>query len=77
MDNSEKREKLVELILKLIQLEYEEFEEPVVLDEITRLSPDPSWSDYVFHDRQYDGISDEEFVPIVVDRIMSYKPITL
>jgi hypothetical protein len=74
MENAKKR--LSELILELWNIPSEKRSEEIV-EEINKLSPDPSWSNYIFYSEEFVNEDETLNVDGVVNKILSYKPIQL
>lgn len=77
MSNSEEKEKIKSLLAQLISAKLSEEEEERVFQEISILSPDPEWSDYVFHSDEFEGSNGDFDYDAFVGKIFSYKPIQL
>ena len=68
---------LIDELLVAIEIDLNEENELAIYNKISHLSPDPEWSDYVFHSDEFyreDGTLD---IDAVVEKIFSYKPIQL
>ncbi len=70
------KEKLIDLISELWAVPDEMRVEEIVT-EINSLSPDPSWSNYLYHSEEF--VNDDETLNVigVVEKILSYKPIQI
>ncbi len=68
--------RLVELISELWDIPSEKRTEEII-DEVNRLSPDPSWTNFLYYTDDF--VNDDESLNVygVVEKILSYKPIQL
>ncbi|MCP4933256.1 MAG: hypothetical protein GY927_03415 [bacterium] len=69
--------KLNKLIHELISMPTTEKKQDKIFHQIDGLSPDPEWSDYIFHSEEFYNKANTLNVDAVVDKIVSYKPIQL
>ena len=76
MSVEEKKEKIKELIIELLAVPTDEREE-IISEKLDKLSPDPYYSDYLFHSSTYEKSNGEIDIDAVVEKIFSYKPIQL
>ncbi|MEM6781364.1 MAG: bacteriocin immunity protein [Pseudomonadota bacterium] len=81
----EKKEEFISLVKDLLDLDKncdEQTEDDLVL-KINRLSPDPEWTDYIFHSDEFVITVDEQNNKVEFDyialaeKVFSYKPIAL
>lgn len=70
------RQQISELLPRLVNSQSEE-EQDELFQRISILSPDPGWSDYVFHSKEYETETGELKIDEVVEKIMSYRAILL
>jgi len=79
----EKREKIHILLMQFFEtnedgkFKYTEEEQNKFYDEISKLSPDPYWSDYLFHSNEFFKSQEDFDVQGLIDKMFSYKPILL
>ena len=76
MTNDETKNKVKKLIVELLDIPSEE-REKIILGELDTLSPDPGYSDYLYHSREYEKTDGEIDINAVIEKIFSYKPIQL
>lgn len=77
MTTIEKQEKVRVLLQELLSLKLNELEESKVFEEISKLSPDPEWSDYVFHSDVFENNDGTFNYDGFLLKIFSYKAIIL
>ena len=65
------------LIKELLEIPDSEEKQTEIFLEISRISPDPEWSNYVFGGSDYYDEDDNLNLEAVMDKIFSYKPIIL
>lgn len=75
MDDKTKSE-IARLIRQMLLPQPEE-EQDETYEKIGRLSPDPDWSNYIFHSSEFYDEAEDLDVEGVVEKIASYKPIIL
>jgi hypothetical protein len=46
-----------------------------IAERANELSPDPDWSDYLFHSEEFVGEEDRLLLEKLLDKIFSYRPI--
>ena len=76
MANEETKNKVKLLITELLEVPSEEREE-IILVELDKLSPDPSYTDYLYHSTEYEKTEGKIDIDAVIEKIFSYKPIQL
>ncbi len=74
MDN---RQELIDLISRLVAVQYPENEESYLISRISELSLDPEWSDYIFYPKEFIRSDGSVDIEMVVDKILSPKNILL
>lgn len=78
MTEIEKKEKIIEFVNELLTNEATEERESQIFLEIDKLSPDPTWSDYIFWGKgEYDNLDGSLNMDKFLDKIFSYQPIIL
>lgn len=76
MDKAEIPRRIKDLLYELVDIPEDEREEQI-FEEMNKLSPDPSWSDYIFHSDAFLKDDDSIDIDAVVSKIMEYKVINL
>ena len=76
MTNEETKNKVKLLITELLEVPSEEREE-IILVELDKLSPDPGYTDYLYHSCEYEKTEGEIDIDAVIEKIFSYKAIQL
>lgn len=74
--NKSKVTKITDLLLELWAVPNEKRTDEI-FEEMNRLSPDPEWSNYLFHSEEFVGTGDVLLVEDLVNKILAYKPIIL
>jgi len=77
MDVMEQKQEVSQMIAELISGQLSEADGDKLFEEISRLSPDPEWSKYVFQSSDYYAENDLLDIDAVVEKIFNYKPIQL
>jgi len=75
--DSKVKQRVYDLIHKLVSVPETELEEDALFKEISSLVPDPEWSDYVFHSNDYYYVDGNLNIEGIVEKIFSYQPIIL
>lgn len=76
MKNINEIEELKNLLTELWNgVNQKRFEE--IADRINFLSPDPHWSDHIFHSEEFISESGALLLEELIEKIQSYKPIQL
>lgn len=70
------REQVAQLIKDLLSAR-DEAEQASIAAQLDNISPDPNWSDHIFHSMEFYDQDDVLDIEAVVNRIFSYKPISL
>ena len=73
----EKMREVKQLIAALLEMSKTEEEEDIIFSRISVLSPDPEWSDHIFHSNEYSQPDGGFDIDGVVAKIFNYKPILL
>lgn len=70
------REEFIKLILELVEVPDDEREEEI-LERLDQISPDPNYSDYIYH--SYEFYNDDEVLDVdsLAEKVFSYKPVLL
>ena len=55
----------------------DEAEQSVIAQELDKVCPDPEWSDHIFQSAHYYNDDDTLNMDALIEKIFSYKPITL
>ena len=76
MDNPRKKERMKELVLELLSIPDEERED-AILEELDTLSPDPAYTNYIFHSNEFINTDGEFMIDEYLEKVFSYKPIAL
>lgn len=64
------------LIKALLQAKGESAQDKIY-DELRLISPDPEWSDYIFHSSEFYDENEELDIDKLIEKVFSYKPIQL
>lgn len=70
---SSTRPKLKQLLQQLWDCKNEEQTQEIA-ERISGISPDPNWSDYIFHSDEFVGEDDSLNVEGLMDKIFAFKP---
>ena len=73
---NQKKIKMKRLIKALSQAKGEKAQDKIY-DELRLISPDPEWSDYIFHSSEFYDENEELDIDKLIEKIFSYKPIQL
>ena len=76
MPAEEPREKVRALIVELLDTP-PEAREKEIFRELDKLSPDPDYSDYIFHSREFERPNGEIDIHALVEKIFSYEAVQL
>lgn len=76
MSNEEIKNTVKALIVELLEVPSEE-REAIILRELDKLSPDPSYTNYIYHSNTYEKDNGEIDLNALTEKIFSYKPIQL
>lgn len=76
MANMDARTEMKLLICELLN-EASEARAQEIAEKIDQLSPDPNWSDYLFHSEEFMGDAETLLMEKFLDRIFSCRPILL
>lgn len=74
MTEQEKRERIKQLISNLLGGGTTEDEDIVITSEVSNLSPDPEWSDYIFFSFDYYDENENFLMEKFLDKIFNYEP---
>ena len=77
MSEEKLKNEAILLIKDLLDPDKTEFEVDSIYEKISLISPDPEWSFYIFQSMEFYNKDDELDIEAVVDKIFSYKPISL
>ena len=64
------------LVLELIEVPSEEREE-IICERLNQISPDPSYSDYIFHSEEFENEDGSFDINGLTEKVFGYKPICL
>lgn len=83
LSQNDKKERIGLLLIKFFEVDedgsfkYSEKEQDLFFDEISILSPDPNWSDYIFHSDEFNKPCGDFDIDGFLEKIFSYNPILL
>ena len=64
------------LVLELIEVPSEDREE-IICERLDQISPDPSYTDYIFHSQEFENEDGTFNINGLAEKVFSYKPIYL
>ena len=64
------------LVLELIEVPSEEREDEIC-ERLDQISPDPSYSDYIFHSKEFENEDGSFNINGLTEKVFNYKPIYL
>ena len=73
----QKKKQIAEMISDLISGKLSDHDGDKIFEEISKLSPDPEWSNHVFQSNEFYDEDDTLDLDAVVEKIFSYKSIQL
>lgn len=77
MASDGEKSRLKDLIEKLIAVPETEEELDSLSEETSKLSPDPSWSNYIYYSKDFENSDGSIDIDRVVEKVFQYKPIIL